>query len=122
MKLCITSQGDILESRVDEHFGRASYFLFVDTETMVFQAVPNVAHTPQRGAGAVAAQIVIDGRADALLTGSIGPEAFGALRTGYVQVFEGASQKDTVRDALGKFKEGLYRESDQPSGGPWAQH
>ncbi|MGW8272320.1 MAG: NifB/NifX family molybdenum-iron cluster-binding protein [Thermodesulfovibrionales bacterium] len=121
MKLCITGQGDTLESNVDEHFGRASYFLFIDTETLAFQAVPNIIHTPQRGAGAIAAQIVIDGGAEALLTGTIGPEAFSALKTGYIQVFEGASGADTVKNALRKFKDGLYRESDQPSGGPWSR-
>lgn len=122
MKLCITSQGDTLEAKVAEHFGRASHFLFVDTETMAFRAVPNVTHTPQRGAGAIAAQIVIDGGAEAVLTGTIGPEAFNVLKTGYIQVFEGASGSDTAGNGLRKFKDGLYRESDQPSGGPWAQH
>ena len=43
MKLCITSTGETLESRVDERFGRAPYFLIVDRETKEFHAVKNTA-------------------------------------------------------------------------------
>lgn len=42
MKICITSEGKTLDSKVDPRFGRCQYFIIVDSETLVFEAVENV--------------------------------------------------------------------------------
>jgi predicted Fe-Mo cluster-binding NifX family protein len=118
MKLCITSTGKTLESRVDERFGRAPFFLIVDTETKAFHAVGNTALTEGRGAGVVAAQILSDMGAEALLTGIVGLNAFQALKAARIKVYEGASETDTAAVALEKFTQGGYREASAPSGGP----
>ncbi|MEW6739904.1 MAG: NifB/NifX family molybdenum-iron cluster-binding protein [Nitrospirota bacterium] len=117
MKLCITTTGRDLDSSVDERFGRASYFLIIDTETMKFEAVRNTAQTAGRGAGIGAAQIISDKGADALLTGVVGPNAFAALKAANIKIYEGASGADSVRDAVEKFKNGEYKEASAPSGG-----
>jgi predicted Fe-Mo cluster-binding NifX family protein len=118
MKICITSMGETLESRVDDRFGRAPYFLIVDTETKEFHAVKNTALIAGRGAGIVAAQILSDLGAKALLTGIVGPNAFQAMKAARIKVYEGASETDTAATALKKFTEGMYREASGPSGGP----
>ena len=41
MKVIVTSQGQELNSPVDPRFGRAKYFLVVDTETGDFSAADN---------------------------------------------------------------------------------
>lgn len=114
MKLCVTSTGRTLDSRVDERFGRASYFLVIDTETMNFEAVSNTAQAAGSGAGIAAAQIISDKGASALLTGVVGPNAFSALKTAGIKIYKGASASDTVRDALEKFKRGEYSEASVP--------
>lgn len=116
MKLCITATGRDLDSSVDERFGRASYFLIIDTETMKFEAVRNTAQTAGGGAGIGAAQIISDKEVDALLTGVVGPNAFSALRAARIRIFEGASGSDPVSDAVEKFKNGEYHEAIAPSG------
>jgi predicted Fe-Mo cluster-binding NifX family protein len=118
MMLCITSTGKTLEAKVDERFGRAPYFLIVDTETKEYHAVGNAALTAGRGAGVVAAQILSDMGVEALLTGVVGPNAFPALKAARIRVYEGASDADTGTAALAKFSAGTYREASGPSGGP----
>ena len=118
MKLCITSAGKDLDARVDEHFGKADYFLIVNSGTMEVLAVPNTAHTPERGTGAEAAQLVLDNGAEAVLTGVIGLNAFNALKVGLVDIYEGATAQETVREALERFKKGEYKECSAPAGGP----
>jgi len=117
MKLCVTSTGRDLDSKVDFHFGRATYFLIVNTDTMDFEVVENIAQITGRGAGVSAAQMILDKGAAAALTGTIGPNAFDALRFAHMEIFEGLSGSDTVREAVEKFKKGAYRESLEPSGG-----
>ena len=41
MTVCITSTGDTLDHQVDPYFGRSKYFIFADTETLEYEAVPN---------------------------------------------------------------------------------
>jgi len=118
MKLCITSMGKTLESKIDERFGRAPYFLIVDTETKEFQAVGNPAQTAGRGAGVVAAQMLSDMKVEALLTGIVGPNAFEAMKAARIKVYEGASETDIAASALDKFTQGMYQEVSGPSGGP----
>jgi predicted Fe-Mo cluster-binding NifX family protein len=118
MKLCITSDGKGLDSRVEEMFGRAPYFVLVDTETMETKSVRNTAMRSGHGAGIGAAQIISDEGAEALLTGIVGPNAFEALRAARIKVFEGASEFDSIRVALEKFNKGVYKEATVPSGGP----
>jgi predicted Fe-Mo cluster-binding NifX family protein len=118
MKLCITSMGKTLESRVDERFGRAPYVLVVDTETKEFHAVRNTALTAGRGAGVVAAQILSDMEAEALLTGIVGPNAFQALKAARIKAYDGVSESDTTAGELDKFTAGMYQEASGSSGGP----
>ncbi len=59
MKIVVTAQGSNLDSPVDPRFGRARYFLLIDTDTGQFTAHDNVQNlnAPQ-GAGIPAAQTV----------------------------------------------------------------
>jgi len=117
MKLCVTSTGRDLDSKVDFHFGRAPYFLIVNTGTMAFDVVENTAQITGKGAGVSAAQMILDKGAAAILTGTIGPHAFDALKFAHVDIYEGLSVSDTVREAAEKFKKGQYREMTEPKGG-----
>lgn len=118
MKLCITSTGTDIHSTVDDRFGRAHFFLMVDTDTMKYEAVYNSARNEGQEAGVRAVKILSDNGAGALLTGVVGPNAFTALKEAGIKVFEGASEFDSVKAAVEKFKEGRYQEAAGPSGVP----
>jgi predicted Fe-Mo cluster-binding NifX family protein len=118
MKLCISSSGKDIGAPVDNSFGRAPFFLIIDTETMEAEVVENAAAAAGHGAGIGAAQIVSDKGVDAVLSGFVGPNAFNALKASGIRIFEGISANDTIKEAVISFKKGDYREIMAPSTGP----
>jgi len=113
MKICITAKGAGLNDPVDPHFGRAAYFLFYDTET---EALDAVANSPgAHGAGVQAAQIVAGNGAEAVITGSVGPNAHQGLAAAGVEIYIGA--QGTVADAIADYKAGKLSRAAGPSGG-----
>jgi len=113
MKVAITSTGVDLNSDVDPRFGRCAYFLFVDTDTMKFEAIENPNVSAMGGAGIQSAQLVANKGVEALLTGSCGPNAFQTLRTAKVQVIVGVT--GTVQDAIKRYKKGELQSTGQPN-------
>ena len=116
MKLCVTSTGKEIEARIDPRFGRAPWFFIIDTDTGISTAIENTAATQGQGAGISAAQIVVDEKVDAILTGRVGPNSMNVLQTSNIKLFEGVSSQDTVSQALAKFKDGTYNENASASG------
>jgi len=114
MKLCITSTGKKIEANIDTTFGRSPYFLIVDTESNATEAIENTAATQGHGAGIAAAQFLVDKGVDGVLTGYVGPNAFKAFQASGIKLFVGASSRDTVKEALAKFKKGDYNEAPVP--------
>ncbi|MBN1852030.1 MAG: NifB/NifX family molybdenum-iron cluster-binding protein [Pirellulales bacterium] len=111
MKVAVTAQDPNLESTVDPRFGRARYFLLVDTDTGNFTAHDNAQNlNALQGAGIQAAQTVVQLGAEALLTGNVGPKAFTTLQAGGVTVYPGAT--GTVQQALEDLRSGRL----QPAG------
>jgi predicted Fe-Mo cluster-binding NifX family protein len=107
MRIAITSQGTGLDVEVDSRFGRAPYFLVVDTETMAFQIVENAQSLdlPQ-GAGIQAAQNILPHKPDVVLTGNCGPKAFRILQAAGIKVVIGVKGK--IAEAIKDFVEGKY--------------
>jgi predicted Fe-Mo cluster-binding NifX family protein len=120
MKLVVTSQGTTLQSPLDPRFGRAKYFLLVDTETGAFSAVDNSVNlNAAQGAGIQAGKKVTELGVDVLITGHVGPKAFSTLQAGNVRIYTGAS--GTIADALEQFKAGRLRASTSADvEGHWA--
>lgn len=102
MKVAVSSVGTTLDSMVDPRFGRCQYFLFVETDTMAFEAYPNDNAELQRGAGIQAAQFVVEKGAKAVLTGRCGPNASLALSSSNINYYEGVGNL-SVKGAVEKF-------------------
>jgi predicted Fe-Mo cluster-binding NifX family protein len=104
MKIVVSSQGSTLEAPASPIFGRCPTFVFVESETMDVEALPNPAMSQGGGAGIRAAQFVVNQGAEIVLTGSLGPNAFDVLQAagvpGYL-VGEG-----TVGQAVAAFQAG----------------
>jgi predicted Fe-Mo cluster-binding NifX family protein len=105
MKLAVTSQGATLQSPLDPRFGRAKYFILLDTETGAVTAVDNSVNlNAAQGAGIQAAKKIVELGTDTLITGHVGPKAFSTLQAGKIRIYTGAS--GTVADAVEQFKAG----------------
>ena len=113
MKIAVTASGPELSGPVDPRFGRCAYFLFIDSETMQFEAVKNPNITSSSGAGIQSAQFVAEKGANALLTGSCGPNAFQTLQAAGVQVIVGVV--GSVQEAVQQFKSGSLQQAAQPN-------
>jgi len=68
MKIAVSSKGTNLESQIDPRFGRASFLLVVDTDTMGFEVIDNSINVQAfKGAGIKAATSLADKGAKVLL-------------------------------------------------------
>lgn len=113
MKICITSQGDTLQSQVDQRFARCSYFIIVDTENMDFEAIPNNQAQAFGGAGVQAGQLISEKDIQVILTGNVGPNAYQTLQAAGVKMITGVS--GSVKEAIDKYKLGELETTDGPS-------
>jgi predicted Fe-Mo cluster-binding NifX family protein len=109
MKIAVTSTGTALDSQVDARFGRAAYFIVVDTDTMQFAAVENANVDAGGGAGINSAKAVIDAGVQAILTGNCGPNAHRTLSAAKVKLYTGV--QGTVAQAVEQFKAGTIKEA-----------
>jgi len=111
MKVAIPSRGDDLSASVERQFGRCSSFLFVDTETMEWKAVPNQASDQPGGAGIAAAQQLIDEGAEVVLAGEVGLNAYDVLNNANIRVY--GEVTGTVEDALEMLESGALERSPE---------
>ncbi|NQT21999.1 MAG: NifB/NifX family molybdenum-iron cluster-binding protein [Candidatus Omnitrophica bacterium] len=111
MKLAITSKGNNLESEVDPRFGRAAYLIIVDSETLEFMPLDNSeGRNALKGAGIQAATMINDYKAEVLLTGHCGPNAFKTCAAAGIKVVNNVS--GTIQNAIKDFNEDKFTYAD----------
>ena len=111
MRIVVSAQGESLDVPASPVFGRCPTYVFVDTETLEFEAVPNPAMSQGGGAGIQAAQFVVNQGAQAVLSGNLGPNAFDVLQAAGVPGY--LISEGTIRQAVEAYKAGQL----QPMGG-----
>jgi predicted Fe-Mo cluster-binding NifX family protein len=112
MRIAISASQPELSSPVDPRFGRSPFIIFIDPETMEYEAVENPYVASSSGAGIQSAQLIAEKGASAVLTGSCGPNAFQTLQAAGVEVVIGIT--GTVEEAAKQYKTGQFRASAQP--------
>ena len=112
MKIAVTSTGTDLDSPVDPRFGRAAFILVVDSDTFDFEVLDNKENVNAfKGAGIQAASMISKNKAEILLTGFCGPNAFKALNAAKIGVANNAA--GSVRDAIADFLDGKMPLADE---------
>ena len=114
MKICITSLGVDLDSLIDPRFGRAQYFLILDDKGNLKETLPNPGIGAMRGAGIAASQEIASREVNVLITGNIGPNAFGVLVATGIKVFLGPPGI-SVSQAFKMWKENKLSQTQQPT-------
>jgi predicted Fe-Mo cluster-binding NifX family protein len=93
MKIAISAVKPDIESNLDPRFGRCAYFVFVDSETLQWEALPNPAMNARGGAGTMAAQFVANEGAKAVISGEFGPNAYAALNIAGIRGYVASNGK-----------------------------
>jgi predicted Fe-Mo cluster-binding NifX family protein len=104
VKIVVTANGTDLDAPASPVFGRCPVYVFVDTETMHFEAIGNPERDTLRGAGFEAAEFVVERGAQAVVTGNVGPNAFSVFQSSGVPVY--LSGRGTVREAVEAYETG----------------
>jgi len=108
MKIAISAQGPDLNSRVDPRFGRAAYFIIFDMDSDTFKVVENGgAVEAVQGAGVQTAQLVARQSVDMVISGNMGPKAFGALQAAGLKIV--TWDAGTVAEAVELIRSGRYQ-------------
>lgn len=115
MKICITSDGKSLDSKVDPRFGRCRYFIIADTEISEFEAIENPNIEAMGGAGIQSAQLVTSKGVKVVLTGNVGPNAFQTLQAAGINIFSGVT--GIVKEVVEEYKNGKLKATSGPSVG-----
>jgi len=120
MIIVVSASGKTLDAQVDPRFGRAAFFVAVDSESGAFQAHDNVQNlNAAQGAGIQSAETISRLGAEVVITGNCGPKAFRTLSTAGIKVIVGA--QGTVAEAIEAFKSGVLVPTDAPNvEGHWA--
>jgi predicted Fe-Mo cluster-binding NifX family protein len=113
MKICVTSQEENLNSEIDSRFGRASYFLIVNTDNLEYESIQNPYIQAGGGAGIQAAQFLANKQVVAVITGNIGPNSFQVLNEVGINVITGVS--GSVKNAVERYNKGELKKSEKPT-------
>jgi predicted Fe-Mo cluster-binding NifX family protein len=115
MKIIVTATAPEFNAPVNPRFGRADYFVVVDTETMRWQAHANADVNAVGGAGAQAAQFAAQQGVQAVISGDFGPNAYIALAAAEIKMYLLGPSK-TVSEAIANLMAGKLEQVHAPTG------
>jgi predicted Fe-Mo cluster-binding NifX family protein len=111
MRIALTVTEKSENAKVDPRFGRCAAFCVYDEETGEKKFIDNTQNlNAAQGAGIQAAQNILKENINVLITGNVGPKAFGLLQGSNVKIYIGASGM-TIDEAIKNFKDGKLEET-----------
>lgn len=103
MKIAIPVDEKRMDSPVCISFGRTPFFMFYDTQTKEATYFDNSAFNTQGGAGIKASQMIVDEKADVLITMRCGENAAQVLK-GSVKIYK--SIEGNAKENIDAFENG----------------
>ena len=117
MKIIVSSMGDKLDAMVDPRFGRCAYFIIANVEEnkiKSFEAMQNQGVNAMGGAGIQAAQLVANKGAEVVISGNMGPNAFGVLSKTGIKIVTGVGGI-SVKESIERYLKGELKETSVPT-------
>jgi len=117
MKIAVSATAGSLDAMIDPRFGRCAYFVIAEVEKNEIkksESIQNPAATAMGGAGIQAAQLIVSKGAEVLISGNIGPNAFGVLSGTGMKIITGVGGI-SVRDAVQRYLKGELKETKSPT-------
>jgi predicted Fe-Mo cluster-binding NifX family protein len=102
MKIAVPSMGETIESSVSMTLGRAPFIILYNSETKKYNPNVNPGYKTQDGSGLKAVEIIIQNKADLLITLEIGKKAYPVLLNKKINVHL-LSGPGKIKDVLNKF-------------------
>jgi predicted Fe-Mo cluster-binding NifX family protein len=107
MVIAFTAMENSLEAAIDPRFGRAAFYIIVNTVTDEVTIHDNSdGINASNGAGTGAAQTLSEYGVEELYTGRVGPKAADVLDKAGIRYYENIT--GTVQDALNRIKSGQF--------------
>lgn len=104
MKIAMATLDKNLDSKLDQTFGRAYYFLIHDTETKENKFIDNLAVNAPGGAGIKSAQTLVDEKIDTLIVFRLGENAVKVLKGADITLYRAIDE--TALENINKFHNG----------------
>jgi len=109
MKVLIATDGKTLESNVSKRFGKAEWYLIVDSDTNEIEQFPNLTIGDHHDIIPKA----VDRGVSAVITGNVGPRSFELLSYHRLQIALARTMR--AHDAIEWLKQGKLRILDAPT-------
>jgi len=117
MRIAVAASGKGLDAPAVTVFGRAPYFVIVevsDGDVKLVENVQNPGVSSGKGAGMLAAQTVINKGVNAVVSGTVGPNAYSVLAQAGIRLY--LAVPGTVRDNAVAATRGALQEVTKPAG------
>jgi predicted Fe-Mo cluster-binding NifX family protein len=114
MKIVITATTNKIDQPFNPRFGRADYFILVDSETRAWEAFSNPAADARGGAGPQAVQFIANKGAKVVVSGRYGPSAFTALESAGIKAY--IAKEGTVNEVLDQYLAGELEDTNAATG------
>lgn len=100
MKIAITSTGNSPDSKMDERFGRCSYFVIYDTESKSTEFIPNPNKEAENGAGPASVQLVAQRGVEKIVSGEFGMKIKSLIDSLKIQMIVMSDRDKTVAQII----------------------
>lgn len=100
MKVAISSTGSSPDAKLDNHFGRCSYFVIYDTETASTEYIPNMNKENIEGCGPASVQFVASRGVKKIVSGEFGAKVKAVSDSFQIQLIVLKDQEKTIDEII----------------------
>jgi predicted Fe-Mo cluster-binding NifX family protein len=107
MKVAITSQGNSLESKIDQRFGHCKYFVIYDRQTGSIEIIPNPYNETEELAGVMSAKLLASKNVNRIISGEFGSKVkpiFDSMQIQMIMVKDFGKTIKSIIDMLNNAK------------------